>query len=716
MMRKVVIFTPSEYEPLILEELGRLKVIQLKEVSGGYAEELSRLREEIDYAALYERYHQRYVELRELLGVETKAISPTEEELRRLTTDPEGEVERTLGELSGLRGRLTALEERQGEERRRVEEEREAELEERRRCFEDERERIESEIGEIERRHREVSWNISLAKLMGEVDIKESLAVGVVDKGNLERMRGYLTIHKDVEYKAFDIYGEDTLLVVYGPAERRDWIEALFLVFKVRNLMEVLKERKLTAILDPEKRAKKLKKLEEELKKLEERRREIPKLKEKLKKLEEKYRRELEEIEARYDEELRRLEERHREEREKLLTEVGEALRRAAFLDYALHILSLSHPQTLRTRVIAVIEGWLPEEYAKRFEEAMRRLSERFEGAIHYEYAEISEEEIPPSKPRVPSILRPFYVLTRMVGIPNPRELNPTVLFTAMWILMFGFMFPDIGQGILIAALGFLFAYVIKKRLMGLNFVKVGKLWIGLGISSAFFGALFGEFFLLEIHPILFKPLWNIWTMIKIALFVGMFEIAFALILGAINRFRMGDKIGALMGERGLGGLLLYAGIVWMIFTFWSIRGLKAFTSPAMGVTLAGIAVIFLEPFVHAKLHHGGEGGLDLLFQGFGAAFDSVISLLSNTVSFARLAGFALAHVALAEVVHALSEISVGLGIFGLVFMNFLAMSIEFMVVIIQSLRLLYYEFSTKFYFGDGTPFKPFRVPTVRVK
>ena len=48
--------------------------------------------------------------------------------------------------------------------------------------------------------------------------------------------------------------------------------------------------------------------------------------------------------------------------------------------------------------------------------------------------------------------------------------------------------------------------------------------------------------------------------------------------------------------------------------------------------------------------------------------------------------------------------------------MNFLAMSIEFMVVIIQSLRLLYYEFSTKFYFGDGTPFKPFRVPTVRVK
>ena len=151
-----------------------------------------------------------------------------------------------------------------------------------------------------------------------------------------------------------------------------------------------------------------------------------------------------------------------------------------------------------------------------------------------------------------------------------------------------------------------------------------------------------------------------------------------------------------------------------MIFRFWSVRDFSAFKHWSTGIFAVGLGMIFMEPIVKARIH-GEEGKLsELAFEGLGCVMESVISLLCNTLSFTRLAGFSLAHVALAEVVLSLREIGVGMGIFGLIFMNFLALSIEFLVVIIQSLRLLYYEFSTKFYYGDGKPFKPFSIITLQ--
>ena len=93
--------------------------------------------------------------------------------------------------------------------------------------------------------------------------------------------------------------------------------------------------------------------------------------------------------------------------------------------------------------------------------------------------------------------------------------------------------------------------------------------------------------------------------------------------------------------------------------------------------------------------------------EDFGSAIEMFISLLTNMVSYARLAGFSLAHVALAAVCQVLMMKSVTLGLAGLVLMNLLALTIELLVVMIQALRLLYYEFSTKFFSGGGMEYKP---------
>jgi V/A-type H+-transporting ATPase subunit I len=81
---------------------------------------------------------------------------------------------------------------------------------------------------------------------------------------------------------------------------------------------------------------------------------------------------------------------------------------------------------------------------------------------------------------------------------------------------------------------------------------------------------------------------------------------------------------------------------------------------------------------------------------------------LANMFSFLRIAAFALAHASLATASIALWN-ALGSRLIGLVIMNVIALSFEFVSSGVQSLRLLYYEFMGKFFHGEGVPFRPYR-------
>jgi V/A-type H+-transporting ATPase subunit I len=102
-----------------------------------------------------------------------------------------------------------------------------------------------------------------------------------------------------------------------------------------------------------------------------------------------------------------------------------------------------------------------------------------------------------------------------------------------------------------------------------------------------------------------------------------------------------------------------------------------------------------------------GKGSLvDNIMMGFGHALETFISFLTNSMSYVRLAAFALAHAALG-----LSAIILGnmIGFLpAFLFLNVLVILIEGMSALIQSMRLTYYEFYTKFYTGGGARYRPF--------
>jgi V/A-type H+-transporting ATPase subunit I len=110
----------------------------------------------------------------------------------------------------------------------------------------------------------------------------------------------------------------------------------------------------------------------------------------------------------------------------------------------------------------------------------------------------------------------------------------------------------------------------------------------------------------------------------------------------------------------------------------------------------------------------GGDGLFGALAESLVGAFEAVLSYLANTVSFVRLAAYALSHAALlmaafmlaAEVQRASLAGSVLIIIIG----NLVAIVLEGVIASVQALRLEYYEFFGKFFSGAGQAFKPFQL------
>jgi V/A-type H+-transporting ATPase subunit I len=94
-------------------------------------------------------------------------------------------------------------------------------------------------------------------------------------------------------------------------------------------------------------------------------------------------------------------------------------------------------------------------------------------------------------------------------------------------------------------------------------------------------------------------------------------------------------------------------------------------------------------------------------------AFEGILLYVANTLSFVRLAAYAMSHAALmvaafslAAEVEKVAGRTLGWGV--VLFGNLVALVLEGTVAAVQALRLEYYEFFGKFFHGDGRAFRPF--------
>src|SRR5690606_27431819 len=134
---------------------------------------------------------------------------------------------------------------------------------------------------------------------------------------------------------------------------------------------------------------------------------------------------------------------------------------------------------------------------------------------------------------------------------PAGDEADASVLLALAVPLMFGYMFGDVGQGLVIAAVGF----VLRRRF------PIARLFVAGGLAAAVFGLLFGSVFSLHAWPALWiSPLDDPLTVLLVPLVGGAVLLTIGLLLSALEAQWRGAAVAWLGADAGL--LLCYLGVL----------------------------------------------------------------------------------------------------------------------------------------------------------
>ena len=345
------------------------------------------------------------------------------------------------------------------------------------------------------------------------------------------------------------------------------------------------------------------------------------------------------------------------------------------------------------------IVGWIPVNELKQILPALSK--EKDLKFVIKNYDEVAS--IPPTSLKNNRIFKPFETLVKMYGLPNYRELDPTAFVAITAFLLFGFMFGDLGHGFIIFIIGIIMSK--KKAILGPVF-EAG------GIASMIFGVLYGSVFGKEnILPAIFiRPMENIQTMLIYGIAIGVILIIISMILNIKNGIKNKDKKKIFFDTNGLAGLVFYI-LILVCAIYYLVKGkmIISFGILAIMLIIPLITIMFKDSLSEKVFKEKSKEKSSLVEKIF-EIIEILLSFASNTISFVRIAAFAINHVGLCMAVYILSNMASGAGnIIIVIFGNAIVVVLEGLIVAIQVLRLEYYELFSRFYTGDGKEYKPLK-------
>jgi len=323
--------------------------------------------------------------------------------------------------------------------------------------------------------------------------------------------------------------------------------------------------------------------------------------------------------------------------------------------------------------------------------------------------------------------LKPIQDLVTTFGRPSYGELDPTLLIALTFPILYGAMFGDWGQGIIMMVVGVL----AHKRIFMKSLQSLGLLLVYCGFFAAVFGLLYGSFLGFEGHlmeeylpfhlaPVWISPLENILTILGLAIDAGIVILLFSYLLNLFNTVRARDWAHFWFGHAGIVAICFY------ICFLTILNGLLGTTpiAPKIAAAISQLPLPFniLTPIFAFGVMFNGlfrniveghrplvEGGIGMfLVQSFMDLFEGAISMLSNTLSFVRVGAFAVAHGGLSLAIFSLAGTEPGIKFWITILIgNIFIIGFEGLIVYIQTMRLHYYEILGKFFHGGGMRFEP---------
>ncbi len=374
------------------------------------------------------------------------------------------------------------------------------------------------------------------------------------------------------------------------------------------------------------------------------------------------------------------------------------------------------------------ISGYTPEDDVKGLIESLAMI-ESVEVLQDEDEPTKKSSKQPPVKLKNNWFSRPFEFFVNMYGLPRYGDIDPTNLVAITYSVLFGIMFGDIGQGLVLGLFGYFIMYKKMKNAIGLILARCSIFSIIFGFV---FGSLFGfehimEVFYHDVLNITFLPIIpmhpdNLTNILISAVAAGVFIICTSIIVSIVSHFRSDNKIMAFVGVNGLAGVVMYLSLILLIVDLALGMNLP-FVGTEIYYIICLIIPFLLVFFSHAicefvkekKLH---ESFGEILLNGFFEMFEIMLSFVSNTMSFLRVAGFVLVHAGMMSVVHTLAGMQSNMVSIVLVYVlgNLAVMVVEGLFVGIQVLRLEFYEIFSRFFKADGKVFTPLQISTKQVK
>jgi len=401
-----------------------------------------------------------------------------------------------------------------------------------------------------------------------------------------------------------------------------------------------------------------------------------------------------------------------------------------------------------KTDRIYVIEGWIP---TKDVDDLVEEIENASKGYVVIRIYKPKPDENVPVLLQNPKIFKPFESITNMFGLPSYTEIDPTPIMAVTFPLIFGLMFGDVGHGFVLALAG-LGLITLKKGNKSLwNF---GMILLYCGILAMIFGFLYASVFgnekilsnLYESWGIgrtytiaggeTLRALWRIPShdieyMIGIALFVGVLHMGVGLIVNAVNNVH----------EKGFGTIVHSLSKIWFfcgevtiiasLFKFkipffqdiarmYPLIGAATLTETILNpILLFGIYIpvglMLMSELTHGLQQFSIKKLFGLLGEGLFEIFETFSMLLSNTISYSRIAILAVIHAMMCLAIYEIAGIEAISDIFILSILiiaggNILVLVLEGLIVFIHTIRLHFYEWFTKFYSSGGIEYTPFRI------
>ncbi|MFO7821501.1 MAG: V-type ATPase 116kDa subunit family protein [Lentisphaeria bacterium] len=325
------------------------------------------------------------------------------------------------------------------------------------------------------------------------------------------------------------------------------------------------------------------------------------------------------------------------------------------------------------------------------------------------------EEQVPVEFQPV-GFLKPFQRIIAAFGAPRYDEVEASLFVALSFVLMFGVMFGDVGQGAVIMLAGL---FMLKSKSPFIRKISdVGYMLLMCGGGSVIFGFLYGSFFGSEevLPHIWISPLQDIMELFKVAVVIGIVCISIGILINIYNKLKARDYLNGVLDKFGIIGIIFYWGAIGLgikAFVAGQLNGLEIF----LVIVLPLIILFVREPLYHLlrrdkKLFE--ENVFGYIMHAAVEVMETITIFLGSTVSFIRVGAFALSHAGLCLAIYSIAETLgelPGGGIWAvtvIVVGNISVILLEGLIVSIQGVRLQYYELFSKYFSGDGVLYEPF--------